>query len=175
MPKRKIPPDAVTYYLSLGPGRSYQKVAEHYGVTKRAVTKIAAKEHWQEKVAEIERSALKAAEEKARSEVEVTYQRHMKALRMVFAKGVGALNAMVIDSPADAMRAIQLAIREERVALGEPTDRTALSIEDTIKREYERWMVVEEEESDPPTDRDADDGEAGSDGDAGARRRGGAS
>ena len=78
-----------------------------------------------------------------RSEVEVTYQRHMKALRMVFAKGVGALNAMVIDSPADAMRAIQLAIREERVALGEPTDRTAVSIEDTIKREYARWMTVE--------------------------------
>ena len=30
MPARKIPPDAVTYYVSLGPGRSYQKVAEHY-------------------------------------------------------------------------------------------------------------------------------------------------
>ena len=58
MPVRKIPPDAVTYYLSLGPGRSYQKVAEYYGVTKRAVTKIAVKEHWQEKVAEIERSTL---------------------------------------------------------------------------------------------------------------------
>ncbi len=146
MPRRKIPPDAVTYYLSLGPGRSYQKVAEHYGVTKRAVTKIAAKERWQEKVAEIERSALKAAEEKARSEVEATYERHMKALRMVFARGVGALNAMVIDSPADAMRAIQLAIREERVALGDPTYRTAVSVDDTIRREYEPWMVVEEDE-----------------------------
>ncbi len=74
----------------------------------------------------------------------------MKALRTVFPNGVGALNAMVIDSPADAMRAVQLAIREERVALGEPTDRTAISIEDTIKREYERWMTVEDEESDPP-------------------------
>ncbi len=82
---------------------------------------------------------------------------------------------MAIDSPADAMRAIQLAIREERVALGEPTDRTAVSIEDTIKREYERWMVVEDEEPDLPTDRDADDEEAGSDGDAGPGRRGGAS
>ncbi len=175
MPKRKIPPDAVTYYLSLGPGRSYQKVAEYYGVTKRAITKIAAKERWQEKVAEIEHSALQAAEEKVRSEVEVTYQRHMKALRMVFAKGVGALNAMVIDSPADAMRAIQLAIREERVALGEPTDRTAVSIEDTIRREYERWMVIEEQEPDPAGDQDADDEEAGSDGDAGPGQRGGAS
>ncbi len=72
------------------------------------------------------------------------------------------------------MKAIQLAIREMRVALGEPSDRTAISVEDTIRREYERWMVVEDDESDPPNDRDADDEEAGSDGDAGPRRRGGA-
>ena len=52
---------------------------------------------------------------------------------------------MVIDSPADAMRAIRMAIQEERVALGEPTERTAVSIEDTIRGEYERWMVVEED------------------------------
>ena len=144
MPTRKIPPDALTYYVSLGPGRSYQKVAKKYGVTKRAVTKLAAKERWQEKVEEIERSARESAQEKARSEIEATYEQHMRALRLVFAKGVEALKSMAIDTPADAMKAIQLAIREQRVALGEPTDRTALSIEDTIRREYERWMVVGE-------------------------------
>ncbi len=74
--------------------------------------------------------------------------------------GVAALNAMASDFAADAMKAIQLAIREERVALGEPTDRTAISVEDTIKREYERWMVVGEREPDLPNDRDSDDGEA---------------
>ena len=52
---------------------------------------------------------------------------------------------MAFDSPADAMRASQLAIREERVALGEPTDRTVVSVEDTIRKEYEQWMVVEED------------------------------
>ena len=81
----------------------------------------------------------------------------MKALRLVFGKGVEALRGMAIDTPADAMKAIQLAIREMRVALGEPTDRTAISVEETIRREYERWMVVEEQESDPPADRDAGD------------------
>ncbi len=60
--------------------------------------------------------------------------------------GVKALNAMAIDFPADAMRAIQLAIREERVALGEPTDRTAVSVEETIRREYDRWMTVAEDD-----------------------------
>ncbi len=80
---------------------------------------------------------------------------------------------MSIDSPRDAVQAIGLAVREIRVELGEPSDRTAISVEDTIKREYERWMVVEEQEPDPAGDQDAADEEAGSDGDAGPVRRGG--
>ena len=48
---------------------------------------------------------------------------------------------------ADAVRALGLSIKQESVILGEPTDRTALSIEDTIRREYERWMVVAETEA----------------------------
>ena len=50
---------------------------------------------------------------------------------------------MTIDAPSDAVRAIGLAVREIRVELGEPSERTAVSIEDTIKREYDRWMSVE--------------------------------
>ena len=53
----KIPPDALQYYLGLGLDRSYQKVADHYGVSKRAVTKLAARERWQDKVIELERKA----------------------------------------------------------------------------------------------------------------------
>jgi len=33
-----------------------------------------------------------------------------------------------------------------RVELGEPSDRTAVTVEDTIKREYARWMVPAPEE-----------------------------
>ncbi len=51
----KIPPDAFEYYLGLGPGRSYGAVAEEYGVTKRAVTKLAARENWQQRIHKIER------------------------------------------------------------------------------------------------------------------------
>ena len=35
---KKIPTDAFDHYFSLGPGRSYQQVADRYGVTKRAST-----------------------------------------------------------------------------------------------------------------------------------------
>ena len=50
----------------------------------------------------------------------------------------------------DAVRAIPLAVRELRVELGEPSDRTAVTVEDVIKREYARWMVPAEEEEGPP-------------------------
>ena len=145
---KKIPPDAFDFYFSLGPSRSYRAVAERYGVTKRAVTNLAKREEWQRRLLEVEVKAREESDKKKGQALEAAYDRHMKALRLVFGKGVEALRQMVIDSPADAMRAIRMAIQEERVALGEPTERTAVSIEDTIRREYERWMVVEGAEGD---------------------------
>jgi len=57
MPKRKIPHDAFDFYFSLGPERSYQRVASRYEVTKRAVTKLAARERWQERLERVEAEA----------------------------------------------------------------------------------------------------------------------
>ncbi len=119
------------------------KHAVKYGVTKRAVTNLAGREDWQRRLAEIEAKAREEADKKRTQTLEVVYEQHMTALRLVFGKGVEALKGMAIDTPADAMKAIQLVIREMRVALGEPTDRTAISVEDTIRKEYQRWMTVE--------------------------------
>ena len=140
---RKIPSDAFDHYFSLGPGRSYQAVADHYGVTKRAVTNLAKRDDWQRRLVEVETEARERADKKKVNSREDAIDRHLKALRLVFGKGVESLRNMVIDTPADAMKAIALAIREERLALGEPSDRTAISIEDTIRNEYERWMVID--------------------------------
>jgi hypothetical protein len=140
---RKIPPDAFDFYYSLGPSRSYQTVANHYGVSKRAVTNMAKREDWQRRLVEFEAEARDRADKKRQDATDAALDRHLKAIRLVFGKGVEALRNMSIDTPADAMKAIALAIREERVALGEPSDRTAISIEEQIRTEYERWMVVE--------------------------------
>ena len=58
----KIPSDAFEYYVSLGPGRSYRSVAEHYEVTKRAVTKHAAREGWAERLDKIEQEAREGSD-----------------------------------------------------------------------------------------------------------------
>ncbi len=48
------------------------------------------------------------------------------------------------------VRALEMSIKQERTIRGEPSDRTAVSIEEVIKREYSQWMG-QEEDSDEDT------------------------
>ena len=146
MPHRKIPQDAFFYYVGLGTGRSYQQVAEHYGVSKRAVVNLAVGERWQERVDELERKARQATNEKALETLEQMNERHLKAHRVIQGKALEALKQFPLDTAIAAVRALESSIRQERVIRGEPGDRTATSIEETIRQEYERWMTAGDED-----------------------------
>lgn len=141
MPQRRIPHDAFDFYFGLGPDRSYERVASRYGFTKRAVTKVAARERWQERIAKVEAEARAKADQRKVETLDAAKEQHLQALRLVLGKGIEGLRTMAITHPMDAVRAIGLAVREMRVELGEPSDRTAISIEEVIKREYQRWML----------------------------------
>ena len=140
----KIPADAFHYYISLGVGRSYQAVADKYGVSKRAVTRRAVQENWQARAAELEAKARRNADQRAVETLKEANNRHLKLLRLVQTRAIEALKAMPLSTAMEAVRALDLTIRQERVLLGEPSDRTAVSVEDVIRREYERWMVPED-------------------------------
>jgi hypothetical protein len=140
----KIPPDAFHYYLGLGPERSYQSVANRYAVSKRAVTKLATRDRWQDRVVELERKAREGAEQKALESLEAMNLRHMRSLKVVQGKALEALRSMPLATAMEAVRSLDMAIRQERLIRGEPSDRTAISVEDVIKREYQRWMLPEE-------------------------------
>ncbi len=144
MPQRRVPHDAFDFYFGLGPERSYEQVASRYGFTKRAIVKVASRERWQARISKVEAEAKAKADEKKALTLQVQKEQHLQALRLVLGKGIEALRAMAITHPMDAVRAIGLAVREIRVELGDPSDRTAVSIEDVIKREYERWMLPAE-------------------------------
>ena len=62
--ERKIPPEAFDVYFELGPGRSYQAVADHFGVSKQAITRRAVDEDWQGRLAKIEAEARKKRDAK---------------------------------------------------------------------------------------------------------------
>jgi hypothetical protein len=149
---RKLPPDAFDYYASLGHRRSYEAVAKRYSVTKRAVTRRATAESWQQRLAQLEAHARQRSEEKLAETLEAVNSRHLQTLRVIQAKALQALKELPLDSASDAVRALATAIKQERIILGEPTERTAVAIEEVIKREYERWMVADEEP--PPNGHD---------------------
>ncbi|HEV8455441.1 MAG TPA: hypothetical protein VGQ24_11135 [Gemmatimonadales bacterium] len=138
---KKIPADAFDFYFSLGPSRSYQAVADRYKVTKRAVTDLAKRERWQARLEKVVAEARAKSDQRMAEVIEKERERHLQALRLVLGKGLESLKGMRFTQPMEAARAIGLAVREIRVTLGEPSDRTAVSVEETIKREYERWLM----------------------------------
>ena len=145
----KLPPDAFAFYLALGPARSYQAVAEQYGVAKQTVGKRALREQWQERVDRIESQARERAEAQALETLEEMNLRHLKTLKVVQAKALEALRQYPLQSAMDACRALDRAIRAERLIRGEPTDRDEHGIAEIVRRESERWLIrVDEDEGD---------------------------
>jgi hypothetical protein len=141
MSTKKLPADAFEYYFGLGPGRSYRAVAEHYGAAKTTVADTAQKEKWQARITERERKAREAADQKAVETLADVNDRHLRMFRTIEAKALEALRAMSLERASDAVRALDIAIKGERLILGEPTERHATDIEAIIKREHERWLV----------------------------------
>lgn len=141
---RRIPEDAFALYYSLGLDRSYQSVAEEYGVSKQAVAKLAKKECWLDRVRAIDADAQQKVDQHIAETVEDMHTRHLKMLKIVQAKGLEALKTMPLSSAMEAVRALDMTIKQERLIRGEPTDRAAVSVEDVIRREYEQWMATED-------------------------------
>ncbi len=143
---RKIPPGAFEHYYGLGPGRSYQAVADEYGVTKRAVTDLARREGWSERLRAIEKEARERSDAKLVETLEEMNDRHLKLVRVVQVRAIEAMKAMPIATAMEAARALDMTIKQERLIRGEATDRAALQVEDVIRSEFERWMAGEQGE-----------------------------
>ncbi len=137
---RKIPHDAFEYYFSLGADRSYQAVAIRYKVTKRAITKVATKENWQRRVLMRDQKVQTAVEHKAVETLEQMNSRHLRSLKAIQGKALTALSQMPLSTAMDAVRALEISIKQERLIRGEPTDRTKISVEEVIRNEYDRWL-----------------------------------
>ncbi len=145
---RKLPTDTFSYYAGLGPERSYQAVADHYGVSKQAVTKLAVRESWQQRLEDIERKARENVDQRAAESLEVMNERHLKTLQVIQRKALETLRTMPLATAMEAVRALDMSIVKERLVRGEPSDRTAIAVEDVIRREYDRWLVTAGEGND---------------------------
>ncbi len=145
---RKLPPEAFDFYFGLGPQRNYQAVADKYGTCKRAVTAMAVREGWQERIAKVEREARERSNSKAVETLEAVQEKHLKALQFVLGKAIETLRAQPLDTAMEAVRAIEMVIRQERLVRGESTDRAQLDLIEVVKRESERWLKPAGEQDD---------------------------
>jgi hypothetical protein len=85
----RLSDDAFDHYVALGPGRSYDAVARHYGVSKRAVAKKAAAEGWQERLAGLSKEARDLADAalvQAMQEVQAREAERMRRAREAIAE-----------------------------------------------------------------------------------------
>jgi hypothetical protein len=159
----RVPPEAFAYYLGLGSNRSYESVAAHFGVSKTAITGRAVKENWHTRVIEHERKLRESSEQKVLETLEEMTGRHVKIIRAIQGRALEALKTLPIHSASVAVRALIEAVKLENILRGQPSERTAVSVEEVVRREYERWFSPPIGEAQAPGGADENGAEGASD------------
>ena len=88
---RRIPEDAFAFYVALGADRSYQRVADHFDVSKRGIINVAERENWSERLTAIEESARTRLDERLSETLEEMQARHLKLLRGMAGRAAKAI------------------------------------------------------------------------------------
>lgn len=114
----KLPSDAFERYLALGSSRSYRELADRLGVSKRAITSVARRERWTERIGAIELEAQKASDRKAVETLEVVNERHLRVYRSLQAKALEGLRSLNMSKASDIVRALEISVRGEREIRG---------------------------------------------------------
>lgn len=143
----RIPDDAFERYVAMGPNRSYQALAEELDVSKRAITKKAAKDGWTERLERIESAVQQKTDQKIAETLEAVRDRHLKTIRAMHSRALTGLKQFPLTDGMQALKAAELTIKLERLVLGESTERTE-TIEEITRREIQDLLVIEGDGSD---------------------------
>jgi hypothetical protein len=144
----KIPPEAFDFYVSLGHQRTYQQVADKYGVTRRGVQKVADRDNWGERLDAIEREVQERAEKALVESVAEVRARHLKMLKGISGRAVKAIAEHPLETGMEGIRAAEIAIKLERIIVGEPSERTEHTIAETTRQEMDRFLSRADEMDD---------------------------
>ena len=142
---RKLPDEAFDHYVALGSDRSYQAVAEHYGVTKVAVVRKAKREKWQARLRDLEVKARQENERKAVEAMQAVQERQLKAARYLQSRALEVLKELPGEKGLRAASALSIGWKHELLLLGEPTEREA-SVEEITRREIQTLLVRDDGE-----------------------------
>jgi transposase len=145
---KRLPDDAIDYYLALGFKRTQRAVAEHFQVAKRTVAYRAKKEGWLARAQEADQKARQVAAQRAQDTVEDMHARHMKAARFVQLRALEAIRSLPIRTESAAVRALDVGIRQERLARGEPSDAAEKDAAAVLREEHKRFVEFVEGQGD---------------------------
>jgi hypothetical protein len=152
----KIGEDAFSYWVWLGQDRCYQDVATRYNCSKRAVQKVADKERWVERLAEIEKDAQEKLDKKISTSLVDLREQQLKIIQAMLGCAVKALAAHPLDTGYQGACVAEKAIKLQRLILGETTENTAHTVERITKQEIDRLIIQPDEPGAIPDDGDED-------------------
>jgi hypothetical protein len=133
-----MPTDSFERFMGLGPNRTYQKLADVLGVSKRSVVRRARRDGWQARIARIQVDAQVKVDAKLADDVADVNERHLKTLRVLQAKALQGLSSMALRSPMDCVRTLDLAIKAERSVLGKDKGEHQTTLEELVLASMDR-------------------------------------
>ena len=145
---KKLPDAAVDYYIALGPARTQVAVGKHFHVAKRTVAYRAKKENWTARAEEADQKARQASAQRAQNTLEDMHARHEKAARFLQMRALEAVRNLPIRTESAAVRALDIGIRHERMARGEPNDAMEQDVAQLLANEHKRFVEFIEEGGD---------------------------
>lgn len=149
----KIPDNAFETYVAMGTERSYQALADKFGVDKRSISRLAAKERWVERLAKIQEEARAATDKKLVADLQAVREQQLREVRYLRAEAIKGMKNLSPEKAVKFASALSIAWKHELFLLGEPTDRQATTIEEITKREIQTLLLRDGEEDewdDPP-------------------------
>lgn len=138
--RKRIPENAFEYYVALGPERSYQLCANHFGVLKRSICKLAKRQGWSARLAAIEADVQARVDAKLADEMEEMRLRHRKLLKAVSIRAAKALAEIPLATGMEGVRAAEIAVKLERLLAGQASERTELSVAEVTRREMRNLL-----------------------------------
>lgn len=145
MVNRKIDDEeAFKFWVSLGDTRSLAKVAKEFHIRRRGIQKCSIRNQWSKRLAAIDAAARKRADElliETRAEIQA---RHLRMLKAVATRGIQALQKQELETAMEGVKAIEAAIKLERVIHGEATANVTVSVAEQTRREVELFLRAED-------------------------------
>lgn len=143
MPRKPFyEPHAFAAWAAMGEGRALSTIATRFGVSLTRIERVAEERHWQERLDAVEGKDSPAAALQA--EVSEMDARHLKMARAIQGKALEVLLKMPLRSTEAAVRALDVAMSQERSVRDRQARGQRLKLQaDPARVQIDRMLIEE--------------------------------